>query len=97
MVSMWNWVMHWTGLDDGSGAWYLFWSGIVGDLALLGGIIAAFRIVNCHVSGCYRVGLHHVDGTPYRTCTKHHPSTPGSKGEVTVEHIHEAHRRALEA
>ena len=27
-----SWILHTFGMDDGSGAWYLFWSGIVGDI-----------------------------------------------------------------
>ena len=85
-------LLHTFGMDDGSGAWYLFWSGIVGDLALFGAIGVLYRKLNCHAKGCWRVGLHHVDGTPYITCRKHHPTVP--TGRVSVEHIHHAHRTA---
>lgn len=81
-----RWLLHVLGLDDGSGAWYLWWSGIVGDLALLGAIGAGFKIVNCHAAGCWRFGFHPVSGTPYKTCRKHHPH-----GGNTVEHIHAVH------
>lgn len=49
------------------------------------------RKVNCHAKGCYRVGLHKVDGTPYITCKKHHPVHPG--GAVSAQ-IAEAHALA---
>jgi hypothetical protein len=80
-----RWFLHSFGLDDGSGAWYLFWSGIVGDLAIFGAIFASFRVINCHVKGCWRLGLHPVHGTRFKTCAKHHPTSGHS-----VEQIHAA-------
>lgn len=87
-----DWFLHWAGLDDGSGAWYLWWSGIVGDLALLGTLFVVARKLNCHTGGCWRVGIHHVVGTPYVTCRKHHPAVPD--GPLTVDHIRRAHEKA---
>ncbi|HEY0871013.1 MAG TPA: hypothetical protein VGD55_11490, partial [Acidothermaceae bacterium] len=52
-----------------------------------------WKRINCHAKGCYRVGLHHVDGTPYITCGKHHPTHPGS-GPATAEEIADAHAMA---
>jgi hypothetical protein len=92
---MLNWLLHTFGLDDGSGAWYLFWSGIVGDLALLGTLWVLLRRLNCHTSGCWRIGVHHVVGTPYVTCRKHHPVVPN--GKVTADHIARAHQSAVES
>jgi hypothetical protein len=83
-----SWFMHVAGLDDGSGAWYLWWSGIVGDLALVGAAISIARHVNCHSHGCWRIARHPVAGTPYKTCARHHPTVPS---KVTVEQIHAAH------
>jgi hypothetical protein len=90
---MLNWLLHTFGLDDGGGAWYLFWSGIVGDLALLGTLWVLLRRLNCHASGCWRIGIHHVVGTPYVTCRRHHPVVP--TGKVSAEHIARAHREAI--
>jgi len=89
-----NWLLHTFGLDDGSGAWYLFWSGIVGDLALVGGLWVLLRRLNCHAAGCWRIGIHHVVGTPYVTCRKHHPIVP--TGRVTAEQIARVHQGAVE-
>jgi hypothetical protein len=53
-----NWLYHLFGLS-GSGPWYGFWSGIgsdLGELAIVGGI---WRLVNCHESGCLRLGHHY--------------------------------------
>jgi hypothetical protein len=88
-----NWLLHTFGMDDGGGAWYLWWSGIVGDLALLGTLFVLLRRLNCHAAGCWRVGIHRVVGTPYVTCRKHHPVVPS--GRVTAEHIAQVHQGAV--
>jgi hypothetical protein len=90
-----TWLLHAFGLDDGSGAWYLFWSGIVGDLALFGTLFVLLRRLNCHASGCWRIGIHHVVGTPFVTCRKHHPAVP--TGKVSAEHIARVHQDVVDA
>lgn len=75
-------VWHWR-----SGNGYQFWSGIAGELTLLGAAIAVVKHHNCHVRGCWRVGRHSVDGTPYKVCRRHHPRVPD--GGATIEDIHE--------
>jgi hypothetical protein len=79
----------WFGLTNASGRAYLFWSGIAGDIGMLGGVTVLWRRLACHVDGCHRPGVHHVRGTPHVTCRKHHP-TSGN----TLESIHEAHAQA---
>lgn len=80
---------------------YNFWSGIgsdFGEITLLATAIAALLVVwrfyinhlTCHVTTCKKPALHHVPGTAFRTCLTHHPEIPN--GEITVEHIHAAHR-----
>ncbi len=65
---------HLLGLDNGSGMWYLFWSGIGSDIGELTLLVAAWSFIrksNCHVHGCWRVGRHATgDAT---VCRKHHP------------------------
>jgi hypothetical protein len=61
---------------DPSGHFYVFWSGLGGDLAYLGGVLALVHHVNCHAKGCLRIGKHPVDGTAYKVCRKHHPDVP---------------------
>jgi hypothetical protein len=90
-----NWLFHTTGLDDGGGAWYLFWSGIVGDAALLGTLFVLLRRLNCHASGCWRIGVHRVVGTPYVTCHKHHPVVPA--GKISADHIAQVHQGAVDS
>ena len=85
------WFRHFFGLDDGSGPIYLAWSGAGGDLGeltLLGGVWMLYRKHNCHAKGCWRLSRHHVEGTPYIVCSKHHPNVPD--GGASAEHIEEA-------
>lgn len=91
MHALVTWFLHVTGSDDGSGAWYLWWSGFVGDLAIFAAVILAARRLNCHAHRCWRIGIHRVDGTPYVTCRRHHPTTPLKR--VTADHIMREHAR----
>jgi hypothetical protein len=68
-------ILHIMGLDDASGSWYLLWSGFFADISILAApVILFFRHV-CHERGCFRIGKHRLDGTPYTLCRKHHPET----------------------
>lgn len=85
---------------------YNSWSGIfsdVGEVTLIVGLItgsvAARRFLHthfeCHEETCHKLGVHHVEGTPYRTCWRHHPVLSShEKGSVPLSHIHEAHARS---
>lgn len=68
---MMHFIAHWMGLDNASGPQYLFWSGIFGDITIFGGLLGMYYKHTCHEKNCYRIGKHHIDGTPY--CTKHRP------------------------
>lgn len=90
-----HWFLHLIGADNTSGLQYGFWSGFgsdIGEFVLIGGVIGAYRKHNCHVKGCWRIGLHPVEGTPYITCRKHHPSIPS---KVTSEHISLMHHKYM--
>ena len=57
----------------GNGSHYLFWSGSGSDLAeltLLGAFAGVWHKHNCHTKGCWRIGKHVVEGTPW--CNRHH-------------------------
>lgn len=85
---MLDWLLTFAGLSGGR--WAAFWGGIgscLSEFAILG---LLWRRINCHAKGCLRIGIHHVDGTPYTTCRKHHPDHPGS-GAFTAEQIADAH------
>lgn len=70
-----HFIMYWLGLTNASGPQYLFWSGICGDLFIVGGIVTLYKKHNCHVQGCFRIGKHIHEGTPY--CTLHNPKFDG--------------------
>jgi hypothetical protein len=83
-----HWLITFAGLDGGR--WAAFWGGIgscLSEFAILG---LVWRRINCHAKGCLRIGMHHVEGTPYTTCRKHHPVHPGSDA-LTAEQIAEVH------
>jgi hypothetical protein len=66
-----HWLAHILGLDNPAGGWYLWHSGIEGNLGMLGAAYVLIRKHNCHQPRCWRVGRHTNDGKQYR-CAKHH-------------------------
>ena len=56
----------------------LLWGGFlscISEFTLVGGMIALYRKHNCHSGGCWRIGRHVVDGTPW--CDHHHQDARG--------------------
>lgn len=62
---------HILGLDNASGAWYLFWSGVFGDVSILAAAVSIVRKHNCHRPWCLRVGRFPSGQWTY--CRSHHP------------------------
>jgi hypothetical protein len=60
------------GIDDTSGPWYSFWSGIGADLGELAIVGAILRHVNCQRKGCWRLGHHHQGSLACRTHREEH-------------------------
>ncbi|MDE3086385.1 MAG: hypothetical protein KGJ77_06430 [Acidobacteriota bacterium] len=92
-----HWVALHTGtLHGGPDIWYNFWSGFGSDLgeatlisAVCIGVYTGVRKVNCHTKGCWRIGHHPLDGTPYILCRHHHPSVPNhgaSHDQILAQH-----------
>lgn len=82
-----HWLLHVTGGDNGSGPFYLEWSGFISLLFACGFVITWFRHSRCHVEKCNRHGkfpFHH-----YKLCKKHHPLVPQV---VTHKHIKDMHK-----
>lgn len=82
-------LLHWTGSDNVSGPEYGFWSGFGSDIAefaILGGLIQWYRHATCHVDTCWRLGLHQVHGTQFKTCRKHHPAGGNSHQDILDAH-----------
>ena len=73
IIHFWWFLEHLVGADNSSGPAYLFWSGIVGDFGLLGVFALAYRKLNCHQPGCWRMGHHGHDNGKYHYCRRHHP------------------------
>ena len=107
LIAFFGEVRHWfalhTGiLNAGPDKYYNFWSGFGSDLgeatlisAVAIGVYTGVRRVNCHSKGCWRIGHHALDGTPYILCRHHHPSVP-TKG-ASHEHILEQHHKYKKA
>ncbi len=78
-------LAHLLGIDNEAGPWYAFWSGFgsdIGEVAIVGSLLAIVRKHNCHVRGCPRVGRHPVEGTTWTVCRRHHPD-----GHPTAEDV----------
>jgi acetolactate synthase I/II/III large subunit len=81
-------LRHWFALHTGTihggpDVYYNFWSGFGSDLgeatlisAVCVGVYTGVRKVNCHTKGCWRIGHHALEGTPYILCKHHHPTCP---------------------
>ena len=107
LIAFFSVVRHWLALHTGTlhggpDLYYNFWSGFGSDLgeatlisAVGIGVYAGVRKVNCHTKGCWRIGHHPLEGTPYILCRHHHPDVP-TKG-ASHEHILEQHRKYKEA
>ena len=85
---IWQWLLHVTGSNNESGPWYGFWSGFgsdIGEITIIGGLVAIYRKHACHEPRCWRLGHHLVEGTPYTVCRRHHPALPGKArpGDIT--------------
>jgi len=53
------------------------------------GVYTGVRKVNCHTKGCWRIGHHPLEGTPYILCKHHHPEVPNhgaSHEEILAQH-----------
>lgn len=86
------WFFEPLGVCTGRACGYQFWSGIAGSFLIGGGLwsgaLGMYWHHSCHVGTCIWPGRHPVEGTPYRTCKKHHPTVPS---KVTATHIADAH------
>lgn len=103
LIAFFGVFRHWfavhTGtLHGGPDLYYNFWSGFGSDLgeatlisAVSLGVYTGVRKVNCHTKGCWRIGHHPLDGTPYILCKHHHPNVPNHG--ATHEQILALHRK----
>ena len=93
-----HWIALHTGtLHGGPDLYYNFWSGFGSDLgeatlisAVIVGVYTGVRKVNCHTKGCWRIGHHPLEGTPFILCRHHHPEVPNggaSHEQILFEHL----------
>lgn len=85
------WIEYVLGLNDPGSAFYLAWSGVVGDLPELAVLGVIYHRLNCHARGCWRIGLHRVRNSHYLVCRHHHPDHEGSR-PYTAQQIDEHSR-----
>ncbi len=72
---MLHWLLHVTGGDNGSGPFYLEWSGFLPDLTMLSLLGAALHHIgrhNCHVKGCLSIFTHLDPKVHAPACRRHH-------------------------
>jgi hypothetical protein len=89
-------ALHTGTLHGGPDVYYNFWSGFGSDLgeatlisAVCIGVYTGVRKVNCHTKGCWRIGHHPLEGTPYILCRHHHPHVPNhgaTHEEILAQH-----------
>jgi hypothetical protein len=82
----WTKVMHFLGWDGQASDYYAAWSSSVPALITLLGMSTVLTAMvgkfNCHERGCWRVGKHHVSGTPW--CSRHHGSARPERTEHEI-------------
>jgi hypothetical protein len=77
------------GTTNGSGRWYLWWSGMFGNITIFAAIVLFYRKHNCHIHGCWRVGRHaatDANGVEHIVCKHHHPDL-GRAFRLHPEHL----------
>lgn len=85
---LWHLFLHYIGVTNAD--WYNWWSGFFANLTIFVGAAMYIRHANCHSKGCWRIGKHEVDGTPFKTCAKHHPAIDHTK-PITAQVIKHHH------
>ena len=96
MIHFWFRLLDFFGIRNEGGYGYGFFSGVgsdLGELALFGAIVGAYRHVNCHIKGCARFAHHEyeIDGVKYKLCRKHHPGV-NEDSRPTQEDFERHHR-----
>lgn len=89
MTRIINDILTFLGTTNGSGRWYLWWSGMFGNLTIFAAILIFYRKHVCHVHRCLRLGSHTAvdrQGTQHVVCRRHHPDLgPGHR--LHAEHL----------
>jgi hypothetical protein len=87
--------MHLLGLDNASGPFYLFWSGIAGSFMVNVGTFALVWYIHhtCQERRCPRFARYPAAGGMFMVCRHHHPDLRGLRPRR--EHIAAFHRNWL--
>lgn len=80
-------LAHWLWVHAGiqSNSYTNWWGDIgsdIGEITLIGAVVAMYRKHNCHVKGCWRLSKYQVKGTTHVVCRKHHP-----KGDLSAQDV----------
>ena len=77
------------GTTNGSGRWYLWWSGMFSNLTIFVAVFVFYRKHVCHVHHCPRLGRHTAtdqDGVEHVVCRRHHPDL-GAGHRLLASHL----------
>jgi hypothetical protein len=93
---MLHFLYVWFGLNNGSGAQYLFLSGIFSDITIFTGAIYAIHNIKkrseCHDPNCHKHGKYEfkdeINNVVYKLCEDHHPGVPKNVGHLHFAKIH---------
>ena len=96
-----HWLQVHTGTVNEPGPYYGFWSGFGSDIAEFGilgaaatGLYQLVKKVNCHQSGCWRIGTHPAAGGQFMLCYLHHPDYMGKKPtQELINRLHAEHKK----
>ena len=80
--------VHWLGVLVGvdSVRWSAWWGGFASDIPEFAILAVLYRKFECHALGCHRIALHHVQGTSFVTCKKHHPTSGNTAEQIIAAH-----------
>lgn len=82
-----GWISHLFGLDNLSGPFYGFWSGVGSGSPLFALGAVYLRHHNCHIKGCWRLQWKTVPGPQgHVVCKRHHPHDAPTHEQVLQDH-----------
>lgn len=93
-VTGWLGFHHALGIDTQSSQNYDFVSGVgpmvIAALGFSGVGVTVLHHLNCHQTGCPRIGRFPVAGGQFKTCRQHHPD-PAVREGIQAQHLKAAH------
>jgi hypothetical protein len=84
-----NDLLTFLGTTNGSGRWYLWWSGIFSDVTIFAAVLSFYRRHQCQVHRCPRLGTHRAvdgNGVEHAVCRRHHPDL-GAGHRLLAHHL----------